>query len=250
MSRLSKAFPGGLVRTLAAVLWFGTAAFAATPAPAPPPAEEITGTLQDTAGGGIPNARVTALLPGRSQGVTTVTGASGAFTISLPLGRYELVVKADGFEESRTALTVSEGQARAPLSLVLQLAGQRQVIEVTESMNYQAVVSSAIKAPTPLQDVPQAISVVSRDLIRDQSMQSMADVVRYVPGITMAQGEGHRDAPVIRGNVTTSDFYVNGVRDDVQYYRDLYNVERIEAVKGANAMTFGQIGRASCRERV
>lgn len=250
MSATIQTVPGRLIRALTAALALGAALLHATPAPAPPPAEEITGTLQDTAGGGIPHARVTALLAGRSQGVTTVTGASGAFTISLPLGQYELVVKADGFEESRTALTVSGGQATAPLRLVLQLAGQRQVIEVTESMNYQAVVSSAIKAPTPLQDVPQAISVVSRDLIRDQSMQSMADVVRYVPGITMAQGEGHRDAPVIRGNVTTSDFYVNGVRDDVQYYRDLYNVERVEAVKGANAMTFGRGGGGGVINRV
>ncbi|MBN8733838.1 MAG: TonB-dependent siderophore receptor [Acidobacteria bacterium] len=250
MSISSEAFHGGLIRTLAAVLWLGTAALAATPAPAPPPPEEITGTLQDMAGGGVPNARVSALLPGRSQGVTTVTGASGTFTISLPVGQYELVVRADGFEELRTPLTVSGGPAVAPLRFVLQLAGQRQVIEVTESMNYQAVVSSAIKAPTPLQDVPQAISVVSRDLIRDQSMQSMADVVRYVPGITMAQGEGHRDAPVIRGNATTSDFYVNGVRDDVQYYRDLYNVERVEAVKGANAMTFGRGGGGGVINRV
>jgi catecholate siderophore receptor len=45
----------------------------------------------------------------------------------------------------------------------------------------------------------------------------------------MAQGEGHRDAPVIRGNATTADFYIDGVRDDVQYYRDVYNIERVEA---------------------
>jgi catecholate siderophore receptor len=34
---------------------------------------------------------------------------------------------------------------------------------------------------------------------------------------------------VFRGNSSTSDFYVDGVRDDVQYYRDVYNVERVEA---------------------
>jgi catecholate siderophore receptor len=73
-------------------------------------------------------------------------------------------------------------------------------------------------------------------------MQSMADVVRYVPGITMAQGEGHRDAPVIRGQTSTADFFVDGVRDDAQYLRDLYNVERVEALKGPNAMIFGRGG--------
>ena len=103
-----------------------------------------------------------------------------------------------------------------------------------------AVTSTATKTPTPLRDVPQAVTVVSRTLIADQGMQSMADVARYVPGVTMGQGEGNRDQPTIRGNSSTSTFFVNGVRDDVQYFRDLYNVERVEGLKGANALIFGR----------
>lgn len=109
---------------------------------------------------------------------------------------------------------------------------------------------SATKTDTPLRDTPQSVSVVSRDVIADQGMQSMADVVRYVPGITMAQGEGHRDAPTIRGNASTADFFVDGVRDDAQYLRDLYNVERVEALKGSNAMIFGRGGGGGVLNRV
>src|SRR3954470_5036610 len=68
----------------------------------------------------------------------------------------------------------------------------------------------------------------------------MGEVARYIPGITMAQGEGNRDQATIRGNNTTAGFFVNGMRDDVQYFRDLYNVERVEALKGANALIFGR----------
>src|SRR5207237_7576680 len=78
----------------------------------------------------------------------------------------------------------------------------------------------------------------------------MGDVVRYVPGVTMSGGEGHRDQPTIRGNSTTADFFVDGVRDDAQYYRDLYDVERVEALKGANAMTFGRGGGGGVINRV
>jgi catecholate siderophore receptor len=102
--------------------------------------------------------------------------------------------------------------------------------------------ATALKTELPLHDTPQAVSVVSRELIADQAMQSMADVVRYVPGITMSLGEGHRDQAVIRGNSSTADFFVDGVRDDAQYLRDLYNIDRIEAIKGANAMVFGRGG--------
>lgn len=102
--------------------------------------------------------------------------------------------------------------------------------------------TTAMRTDTPLRDTPQAVTVVTRQLIADQAMRGMGDVVRYVPGIQMGQGEGHRDAPTIRGNSTTADFYVDGVRDDVQYFRDLYNVDRVEALKGANAMVFGRGG--------
>ncbi len=109
---------------------------------------------------------------------------------------------------------------------------------------------SATRTDTPLRDVPQSVSVITRDVIRDQGMQGMADVVRYVPGASMGQGEGHRDAPTIRGNGSTADFFVDGVRDDAQYYRDLYNVERVEALKGPNAMIFGRGGAGGVLNRV
>jgi catecholate siderophore receptor len=66
----------------------------------------------------------------------------------------------------------------------------------------------------------------------------------------MGQGEGHRDAPTIRGNSSTADFFVDGVRDDAQYLRDVYNVERVEALKGSNAMIFGRGGGGGVLNRV
>src|SRR5687767_3950213 len=113
-----------------------------------------------------------------------------------------------------------------------------------------AVTRSAMKTPALARDVPQSVTVVSKALIRDQGMQGMADVVRYIPGVTMGQGEGHRDAPTIRGNATTADFFVDGVRDDVQYLRDVYTLERVEALKGANAMIFGRGGGGGAINRV
>lgn len=107
-----------------------------------------------------------------------------------------------------------------------------------------------MKTDTPLRDTPQSATVVTRSQMADQAMQSMADVVRYVPGVSMGQGEGHRDAPTLRGNSSTADFFVNGVRDDAQYLRDVYNVERVEALKGSNAMVFGRGGGGGVLNRV
>ena len=60
----------------------------------------------------------------------------------------------------------------------------------------------------------------------------------------------HRDDLVIRGQRSNADFYINGVRDDVQYFRDLDNLERVEVVKGPNAMIFGRGGGGGVINRV
>ena len=124
-----------------------------------------------------------------------------------------------------------------------ELAAMKVVGERARRARYAATSSrTATKTDTPLRDTPQSATVLTRSVIADQSMQSMADAVRFIPGVTMAQGEGHRDAPVIRGQSSTADFFVDGVRDDAQYLRDLYNIERVEALKGSNAMIFGRGG--------
>jgi catecholate siderophore receptor len=110
--------------------------------------------------------------------------------------------------------------------------------------------ATATKTDTPLLEVPQAVTIVARPLMQDQLMSSMGDVVRYVPGVTLHQGENNRDQIVMRGNSSSADFFVDGVRDDVQYYRDLYNLERVEALKGPNAMIFGRGGAGGVINRV
>jgi catecholate siderophore receptor len=110
--------------------------------------------------------------------------------------------------------------------------------------------TTATRTDTLLRDTPQAITVITKELMRDQNMQSMADVIRYVPGIVTAQGEGNRDTAVFRGNSSTGDFYIDGIRDDVQYYRDLYNIDSVEALKGSNAMIFGRGGSGGVINRV
>ncbi|TDH63820.1 TonB-dependent siderophore receptor [Dankookia rubra] len=110
--------------------------------------------------------------------------------------------------------------------------------------------TSATKTDTPLRDVPQSVTVITQQAIRDISAQNLGDVLRYVPGAGYAQGEGNRDTPVLRGQSTTSDLYVDGLRDDVQYYRDLYNIDRVEVLLGPNAMIFGRGGTGGVINRV
>jgi catecholate siderophore receptor len=110
--------------------------------------------------------------------------------------------------------------------------------------------SSGTKTPTPLIRVPQTVSVITEDQFQDQAITQLGEALRYVPGVSLETGEGHRDEIFIRGQETTADFYLDGLRDDAQYYRSLYNVERIEVLKGANALIFGRGGGGGVVNRV
>lgn len=105
---------------------------------------------------------------------------------------------------------------------------------------YANSTSVGTKTNTALINLPQSVSVLTKDFIQDQSTHSLTDLTRYVPGVAIHQGEGNRDELVIRGVDSSANFFVNGFRDDVQYYRDIYNAQSVEVLKGPAALVFGR----------
>jgi catecholate siderophore receptor len=117
--------------------------------------------------------------------------------------------------------------------------------------DYQSEYSStATKTNTHLFDLPQTVNVINQKQLRDQQATSLGSSITYAPGIDLDQGEGNRDAFILRGNKTTSDIYLDGIRDDAQYFRDLYNIERVEVLMGANGILFGKGGIGGVVNRV
>jgi catecholate siderophore receptor len=110
--------------------------------------------------------------------------------------------------------------------------------------------SNSIKTPTPIIDVPQSLSIFTAEQISERGITSIGQMIDYTPGVNNSQGEGHRDSIVFRGNRSTADFYIDGNRDDVQYYRALYNVEQVEILRGPNALLFGRGGTGGVLNRV
>jgi catecholate siderophore receptor len=205
----------------------------------------VRGIVLDSTGGAVPGALVTLVTPSGSREATTDSIGRFAFdgvspgegTVTVTLARFSPV-------------TVDLRRSRTELRIVLEPVPLTEEVTVRGSALTVPRLRTATRTDTPLRDVPQAVSVITKELVADQRMQGIGDVLRYVPGIGIAQGEGNRDTPIFRGNSSTSDFFFDGIRDDVQYFRDLYNVERIEAFKGANAMIFGRGGVGGVINRV
>src|SRR3954469_20821472 len=130
-------------------------------------------------------------------------------------------------------------------------ADQKEIVVTGQRVEYGVrATGTATKTSTDIKRIPQALTVVSSGQIADQQLRSIADLLNFVPGASYGSGEGNRDQIVLRGNSSTADFFVDGVRDDVQYFRDFYNIDRVEILKGPNAMIFGRGGGGGIINRV
>ncbi|KAF2992102.1 TonB-dependent siderophore receptor [Methylocystis sp. MJC1] len=148
-----------------------------------------------------------------------------------------------------TAAPIATAPARQPAPFVPQ--GEQIWRGPTNVVGYVAGgTSTATKTDTPIRDIPQAITILTKQQLEDRNSLTLGQALSYVPGVTVAQGEGQRDQLTIRGQPTTADFYTDGVRDDAEYYRDLYNIQAVEVLKGPSALIFGRGGGGGVVNRV
>jgi catecholate siderophore receptor len=159
----------------------------------------------------------------------------------------QAVAAAADVNPGETIATASGAAAAASATV----GGGPAIVVTGQRSQYGArSISTATKTDTDIRNIPQALTVISEEQIEDQAIRSVAELLTFVPGASPATGEGNRDTFTLRGNSSTADFFVDGIRDDVQYFRDFYNVDRVEILKGPNAMIFGRGGGGGIVNRV
>ncbi|MBL8549464.1 MAG: TonB-dependent siderophore receptor [Hyphomonadaceae bacterium] len=137
------------------------------------------------------------------------------------------------------------------LALTTQVAGAQETFEerdyaqVSERITVtgQRRAADSPKYTAPLIDTPQTVTVVSSQIIQEQSLLNMRDILSTLPGITFGAGEGgggYGDSINLRGYSANNDIMVDGVRDSAQYTRsDPFNLDQLELVSGANSVYSG-----------
>ncbi len=152
-------------------------------------------------------------------------------------------------KKTRLALlvTLAVQQLSGPAFAQTQAAPDANLPEVSVKSKREAeptynppTANTATKIEAPLRDIPQTVNVVPQSLLRDQGVRSMQDVMKAVPGIGLSHGDGQRDQVTIRGFSAIADQFIDGLRDDALYFRDLSNIEQVEVIKGPASVLYGR----------
>ncbi|AYG94981.1 TonB-dependent siderophore receptor [Brevundimonas naejangsanensis] len=95
----------------------------------------------------------------------------------------------------------------------------------------------------PLVDTPRTVTVIPQQIIEQTAATSLQDILRTSPGITFGAGEGGQplaDRPFIRGQASGNNVFVDGIRDTGGQQREVFNLEQVEVIKGADSVYSGR----------
>jgi catecholate siderophore receptor len=138
-----------------------------------------------------------------------------------------------------SSLSVMAGQAVAQDN-VTQLATIQTKADADQGFKVDKSANSKFVAP--LLDTAKSVSIISKQLIEDTQVTTLADALRTVPGITLGAGEGgnpNGDRPFIRGYSSESSMYVDGVRNASSQNREMFAIEQVEVTKGSSSVMGG-----------
>jgi catecholate siderophore receptor len=110
--------------------------------------------------------------------------------------------------------------------------------------------TSPTKTEAPLLDTPQSVDVVPRDLFELQGARSLEDALLNIAGVSPSVGDGQRDQVYIRGFSAQYDQYLDGIRDEAMYFRDLSNIDSIEVLEGPSAALYGHGSAGGLIDRI
>jgi catecholate siderophore receptor len=199
----------------------------------------VEGEIRDESGGLLPGTKVHfAGVEGASA--DAVADATGSFRLDLPAGTYRVSAIETGYRQAEQPLELHAG-AQTRLTLTLKIEKNVESVTVTASDGYAATVeTTASRVPIRVLDLPQSTYTVTHQLLEDRGADSVKDALAGVPGVQATLGEGRRDSFDIRGFSSQTDQYIDGVRDDAQYFRDLSNTEQLDVVEGPAAVLYGR----------
>lgn len=150
--------------------------------------------------------------------------AAASITLTLGMASHSVWAQTDAAATTVLPTVVVEGQKTAA------------------QIGFKAETTRVGKTKQALKDIPQAITVVTEQLIKDKNADTLKEALRNVAGITFNAGEGGRigDNINLRGYSAVGDLYLDNIRDYAQYNRETFNAQQLDVLKGSASMLFGR----------
>ena len=140
------------------------------------------------------------------------------------------------------AMAADEEKTADAAQTMTEVKVKSQRIQDAPNKGYQATKTRVGKTYQDPHDIPQAVTTVTKELIHDQQVGSLREALRNVSGLSFNAAEGGRggDNFNLRGFYTFGDIYLDNMRDTAQYYRETFNLEQVDVLRGSAAMLFGR----------
>ena len=207
---------------------------------------EVTGTVLDPSGRPIAGATIEARCGAYQR--ESVTDSAGAYRLRLPGGPFTVTAEETGFAPATQLLPAT--QLTAGLDFAMRMASSSNTVTVTAGPDFIATTSSAgTKTDTPLIDLPQSVSVVTLEQLRQRDVQTIEDAVRYTSGVDAEPyGPDLRvDSFFIRGFDETYDgLYLDGLAlpkvsgEVVSWTANPSSLASVDVIKGPSSVLYGQ----------
>lgn len=192
----------------------------------------------------------------KGKKIGTVTTSTGEYElVNLAPGAYTVQVSLIGYEPATKKITVAAGETQSLDFILKETLYELQQVEITgrRETGYKNTNSFiGTKTATPLKDVPQAVSYVTKEVMQDQAAARVGDVVKNFSGVNQFTANNDiaiRGFRIFAGNGT---MLVNGLRANSSFWKQppANYLERVEVIKGPVSALFGNASPGGTINRV
>ncbi|QNI36775.1 TonB-dependent receptor plug domain-containing protein [Edaphobacter sp. 4G125] len=203
------------------------------------PLRRLVGVITDPTGAGIANAQLS--LTCGDFHMDAMSAANGVYSFNVPAGNYRLFVEAANFGGASEDVKIANTETATELNVSLKVGQINSAVTVSAGNEYATTESSGgTKTDLPLSEVPQAISVVNRDLMNAQNVVKLDDALKNVAGVMPGGYYDGWDYYRIRGFDASFNTYIDGLRGGNGMSEEPWALESVEVLKGPSSALYGQ----------
>jgi iron complex outermembrane recepter protein len=201
---------------------------------------KITGKVMSSDGQPVAWVSITV----KNTSLSAISDEAGTFVLkNIKPGTYSIVASYTGFAPVEEIINVSDDHTSEIIFTIKITAKQLSeiIVDGRRSQNLQPVTIGKLSV-APM-DIPQSISVINQNVIKNQQSQRLSDVIKNVNGLYLSSTRGGvQETFAARGyRMSDDNIYKDGARVSAAVMPEMSSLERVEILKGSGAILYGSV---------